>query len=67
MESMMDCLMDSAGAERAFSPPFGSTGNAPAGRPSGQQAFHSSGLCLENDKAVFHTAPCQKPISSSIC
>ena len=48
-------------------------------RPSGQQATPlrgalrvnklstAAGLRLENDKAVFHTAPCEKPISSSIC
>jgi hypothetical protein len=66
MESLLDCLLDFAGAKRASGPPFGSTGNAPAGRPPGPQAIHPRGLCLENDKAVFHTAHHEKPISSSI-
>jgi len=35
-------------AKRVFDPPFGSTRNAPAGRPSGPQPFHTPGLRLEN-------------------
>jgi hypothetical protein len=51
-------------AERASGPPFGSTGNAPAGRPPGQQPFHIRGLRLENK--MFSTPPRQKTISSSV-
>jgi len=53
-------------AKRACGPPFGSTGNAPAGRPLGPHPFHTCGLCLENRFALFHTAPYQKISISSI-
>ena len=55
------------------------TRNGPLARPSGPQAtplrgalrVHilstPAGIRLENRFALFHTAPCQKSISSSIC
>src|SRR5208283_2741027 len=51
IERLLDCLMDFAVAKRAFSPPFGSTVNAPSGRPPGPQPSNTCGLCLENADA----------------
>jgi hypothetical protein len=43
-------------AKRASGPPFGSTGNAPVGRPPGQQPFHTLGFVWKTLR-VSHTAP----------
>jgi hypothetical protein len=46
-------------AKRAAGPPFGSTGNAPAGRPSGPQPFHTRGLS-PGKRCAFPTPPLSK-------
>ena len=56
-------------AERASGPPSGSTGNALAGRPSGQQLSHTLGFAWKTLRyaPAFPTPPLDKMISSSIC
>ena len=60
MESLLDCLLDFADAKRASGPPFGSTSNAPAGRPSGPHPFHTCGHSPGKSLRAFPHRPLPK-------
>jgi hypothetical protein len=55
MERLMDFLLDSA-ARNSLRSPSGSTGNAPAGRLSGPQPFHTLAFGWKSLRD-FHSAP----------
>jgi hypothetical protein len=65
MESMVDCLLDSAGAERASGPPFGSTVDALQGALRVNKLSTAAGFAWKI-ALRFSTPPLAKSQSSAV-